>query len=423
MELPPGRACEGIGSGRVGAVRAACAAPGISDRRGRLSPTFRGSRRGTHVGADQPGQRRWACAGCATGGFAPRHGHTSFSVCPCAGVASTRLPSRHPTGRAETGGPHPVTARSWGGYRASMDLTYPPEAEEFRAEIRAWLEENLPEGWGTPGLLHDARGAAGLQRGVDGEAVRRRVDLRQLAHRVRRQGPEPARSRSCSTRSSPGPRRRCGPTSSATRWSAPPSCSGAPRNRRSSSSRASSTATISWCQGFSEPDAGRDLASLKTRAELDGDEWVINGQKVWTTQAQYADYIFLLARTDPDAPKHAGISYLLVPMKQPGIEVRPIDQVDGSRRVQRGLLHQRALPQGQRGRRGEQRLEGRHDHPRLRARHVGDHRPPAVPEGVRRDPRAMARPDGSRRRSADPPAAGPRRGPRSRSCRSTATAR
>ena len=63
---------------------------------------------------------------------------------------------------------------------------------------------------------------------------------------------------------------------------------------------------------------------------LDGDEWVINGQKVWTTQAQYADYMFCLARTDPDAPKHAGISYLLVPMRQPGIEVRPITQVDGT---------------------------------------------------------------------------------------------
>ena len=70
--------------------------------------------------------------------------------------------------------------------------------------------------------------------------------------------------------------------------------------------------------------------SAASTARLDGEEWVIHGQKVWTTQARYADYIFLLARTDPDAPKHAGISYLLVPMKQEGVEVRPIQQIDGS---------------------------------------------------------------------------------------------
>jgi hypothetical protein len=87
---------------------------------------------------------------------------------------------------------------------------------------------------------------------------------------------------------------------------------------------------MSWCQGFSEPNSGSDLASLKTSAVLDGEEWLINGQKVWTTQGHHADYCFLLTRTDPDAPKHKGISYLLVPMRQAGVEVRGIVQPDGT---------------------------------------------------------------------------------------------
>src|SRR3954447_16247273 len=85
-----------------------------------------------------------------------------------------------------------------------------------------------------------------------------------------------------------------------------------------------------WCQGYSEPNAGSDLANVQTRAVLDGDYWVITGQKVWTTLAHRADWCFVVCRTEPDSTSHHGLTYLLCPMHQPGIEVRPLRQMTGS---------------------------------------------------------------------------------------------
>jgi alkylation response protein AidB-like acyl-CoA dehydrogenase len=91
-------------------------------------------------------------------------------------------------------------------------------------------------------------------------------------------------------------------------------------------------AEVEWCQGYSEPGSGSDLASLSTRAEDKGDHYVINGQKIWTSGAHHADWMFCLVRTDPDAPKHEGISFVLLTMEQPGVTVRPIPLINGESR-------------------------------------------------------------------------------------------
>jgi alkylation response protein AidB-like acyl-CoA dehydrogenase len=113
------------------------------------------------------------------------------------------------------------------------------------------------------------------------------------------------------------------------------------------------TGDFVWCQGYSEPGSGSDLASLKTKAVLEGDEWIITGQKVWTTVAHLSHYMFILVRTEPDAPKHQGISYLLLDMKQPGVTVRPLRQMTGGKEFNEVFLDGARTPKdwivGQRG--------------------------------------------------------------------------
>jgi alkylation response protein AidB-like acyl-CoA dehydrogenase len=210
-----------------------------------------------------------------------------------------------------------------------MDLTYPADAEAFRLEIRQWLTENLPRGWFDEGfsMSKEERKAfneswtatlfkggwicAGWPTELGGKGLNL---LQQVVLN------EEFANAGAPMRADFFGDTLVGPT--ILQWGT--------EEQKKEFIPGILEGRIAWCQGFSEPNSGSDLASLKTSAILDGDEWVINGQKVWTTQAQYADYIFLLARTDPAAPQHAGISYLLVPMHQEGIEVRPITQVDGT---------------------------------------------------------------------------------------------
>ncbi|HEY7625466.1 MAG TPA: acyl-CoA dehydrogenase family protein [Ilumatobacteraceae bacterium] len=210
-----------------------------------------------------------------------------------------------------------------------MDLAYAREDEEFRAELRDWLTENLPPGWGDDDfeMTPEARREFNEQwpkklfeggwicatwpkeYGGKGLTTMQGVVLAEEFARAK----APLRADFFGDT-------LVGPT--ILQW-------GTEEQKREFLPRILN-GSVRWCQGFSEPNSGSDLASLKTSAELDGDEWRINGQKVWTTGGHHADYCFLLTRTDPEAPKHKGISYLLVPMRQPGVEVRGITQPDGT---------------------------------------------------------------------------------------------
>jgi alkylation response protein AidB-like acyl-CoA dehydrogenase len=203
-----------------------------------------------------------------------------------------------------------------------MDLSYSPEEEDFRNKVRRWLEENLP----NSGLRGQARihgDTTILQRMRDWH--RRLYEAGYLAlswpkeyggqalDAVREAIVNDEMVRARAPGAVGGGISMLGPTLIS--W-------GTEEQKKRYLPKVLSAEEI-WCQGYSEPGAGSDLASLRTRAELSGDEFIINGQKIWTSGAHYSDMMFCLVRSDPQAPKHRGISYLLINMKTPGITIRP----------------------------------------------------------------------------------------------------
>src|SRR5579883_580174 len=216
-----------------------------------------------------------------------------------------------------------------------MDFKFSEADEQFRRELREWLEANLPpedrknpfaieffaneegEGWEKRLAWHKKMHAAGWVAihypkqygGRDATVTQQYIYQQELS---RAGAPQLVNSQGIEL---------VGPT--LMHW-------GTEEQRRRYLPKMLAAEEI-WCQGYSEPGSGSDLASLQTRAVEDGDYFVVNGQKVWTSDAHHADMCFLLVRTDPAAPKHRGISYLLVDMHSPGVTVRPLVQMTGDR--------------------------------------------------------------------------------------------
>ena len=207
-----------------------------------------------------------------------------------------------------------------------MEFRFSDEDEAFRGEVVSFLEAELPEGWADT-----SEGPA-----EEGAANRERWEFTRGFHRA-------LAERGWLTLGWPeehggagaGPVRQALFNETMAHYRAPSYNQGVDRvgptiimygtpEQKEFFLPAIRNAEISWCQGFSEPGSGSDLASLQTRAVRDGDDFIVNGQKIWTSGAQHADWIFCLARTDPEAPKHRGISFFLIDMKTPGITVRPL---------------------------------------------------------------------------------------------------
>jgi alkylation response protein AidB-like acyl-CoA dehydrogenase len=220
-----------------------------------------------------------------------------------------------------------------------MDLSLSPSETEFRDEVRAWLEENHPgpepEGgleevmafrreW--QGKLHEA-GWAGIswpkEYGGRGATLIEQAIF--VGEAARQEAPSPANVLGLA-------------------MGGPVVIAHGSEEQKARYLEPILTAEEIWCQGFSEPESGSDLASLKTKAVKDGDEWVVTGQKVWTTFAQYAKWCMLVARTDPDAPKHKGLTYFLMDMEQPGVQAKPLVQITGEGEFNEVFIEEARIP-------------------------------------------------------------------------------
>jgi alkylation response protein AidB-like acyl-CoA dehydrogenase len=212
-----------------------------------------------------------------------------------------------------------------------MDFTLTPEQEAFRDEVRSWLSKNLPKDWSSK-----VQAASDVPREEAYDFLRKWQGRMYEAGLVGLTWPKESGGRGLSFMEEMLLQEEmalakappvlnilavgmAGPTINAY---------GTEEQKRRYPPKMLSCEEI-WCQGYSEPNSGSDLAALQTRAVKDGDHYVINGQKVWTSLAHIADWMMLLARTDPDAPKHKGITYFLLDMHSPGVTVKPLKQITG----------------------------------------------------------------------------------------------
>jgi alkylation response protein AidB-like acyl-CoA dehydrogenase len=209
-----------------------------------------------------------------------------------------------------------------------MDLSYGPQYEEFRREVRAFLKQ------------HEKDAPSSSMRSVEGSPELRRwqallIEKGYVCRTVPREyggfGGEPDLLKTIIIEEEfQEARIALGMESQGISMFVPTLLTYGSEEQKRSYVGPTIRGEMIWCQGYSEPGAGSDLASLKTSAVLDGDEFVVNGQKIWTSTAKEAQMMFALVRTEPDAPKHQGISYLLLDMKSPGLDVRPLKTMTGT---------------------------------------------------------------------------------------------